>query len=126
MPPECDRSSPPDDLAVKPVQHRLHGYAQVDENPDKAARPCQVYRLLQHGISLAGLPLGIQRQGAQCQDLDLVAQIMGSVGNLIQFIQYLLVPGCRSESVPLATRTRTRVTCGSSSHIKRLVRRRIG
>ena len=44
-------------LIGKPEQYPLHGFAKVDKNPDKAPRPCEIYRLLQCGIGFAGFPL---------------------------------------------------------------------
>jgi hypothetical protein len=73
-----------------PAQHRLHGHSQVDKNPDEAPRPRQLDCLLQHDVRLAGFPLGIQRQGAQGQDLDLIAGGVDPVSDLIQDVQNLL------------------------------------
>ena len=68
-------------------QHGLHGWSQIDENPDEAAGPREFHRLPQRGNCSIGFPLHLERQSAQGQDFDLEADAEGALGNLDQRIQ---------------------------------------
>ena len=74
-------------LLGQPVQHSLHGCSQIDESPDDAAGPREAHRLLQCGERIAGLPLRLERQGTQGQDLDVEADAEGALGDLMQRVQ---------------------------------------
>ncbi len=65
-------------------QHGLHLWSEIDENPDKAAGPRKLHRLLQGGSARSSFSLPRERQGPHGQDLDLAADAEGALGNLKQ------------------------------------------
>ena len=61
--------------------------AQIDKDPDEAAGPGELHRLLQRGDCCNGFPLLLERQRARDQGFDLGADAEGALGNLEQRIQ---------------------------------------